>query len=240
MFCRNELLIGTQALGRLQASRVVIVGIGAVGAVAAEALARAGVGFIRAVDCDLVKESDFNRNILATRETLGTSKVEALRQRIEQIGLPCKIEAMNIFAAQETFEQIFSDGPEVLIDAIDSLNPKVALLEAAVARIPHVISCFGAANKLDPFKVRVALLKDTRVCPLARRVRKKIKDRDALERVICIYSEEQPQTRPVEKAIGEDTYARGRPRQAIGSLMCITALFGLVAAREAIRALCAK
>lgn len=240
LFIRNQILIGDEAMRKLEKAKVVVVGIGAVGSMAIEALVRSGIGFIRVVDFDIIRESNFNRHIYADIQSLGKKKVDAAKERIGLINKDCVVETLPLFADEESYEVIFKGDMDVMIDAIDSVGPKTKLLVSAVnANIPTIISCMGAANHLDPFSIRVSSLKETRVCPLARRIRKNIGDSAILSKITCIYSEEPPQSQPIEDG-EEEFYKRGRERKPLGSLMCITGMFGLLAARMAIKAICGK
>jgi tRNA A37 threonylcarbamoyladenosine dehydratase len=239
---RNKLLLGDDAVQRLARARVVVVGLGAVGSFAVEALVRAGVGWLRLVDFDEVRPSNLNRQLFAVRANIGKKKTEAAAERISAIQPSCVVQTLSLFADPNTFGAILADSPDVLIDAIDSVGPKAALLEAAVrAGIPSVISSMGAANRLDPMGARVAALPRTRNCPLARQIRRRIDDPAIAKRITCIYSEELPQAEPAPaESSDESALQRGRPRRVLGSLVCVTGVFGLVAAREAIRAICRK
>lgn len=171
-FSRVRLLIGKEKLARLHKSKVTVVGLGAVGAQAAEALARAGVGSFRLVDFDIIRPSNINRHIWATASTLGCSKAAVALERLKLINPGVKAEALELFAAQETLERIFDNEPDLVIDAIDSLNPKIQMLAECSRRGLRTISSMGAATRTDPSKIKVADLLQTRVCPLAARVRR--------------------------------------------------------------------
>lgn len=239
---RNKLLLGEKAIRRLAEARVVVVGLGAVGSFAVEALARAGVGWLRLVDFDEVRPSNLNRQLFAVRATIGRKKTEVAAERVTAIHPDCKVQALPVFADAQTFPHILGDLPHVLIDAIDSVGPKAALLEAAVkAGIPTVISSMGAANRLEPLCAQVAPLHKTRNCPLARQIRRRINDLAVAKRITCIFSEELPHAEPAPAEMSDEpAFERGRRRPVLGSLACVTGVFGLVAAREAIRAICGR
>ncbi len=239
---RNRLLLGDESLRRMAEATVAVVGLGAVGSFAVESLARAGVGRLRLVDFDEVRPSNLNRQLFALRGTMGQKKVDAAAARIMDVNPSCVVERLAVFADAQTFPKIFEGSPHVLIDAIDSVGPKAALLEAAVRMgIPSVISSMGAANRLDPLGVRVAPLHRTKNCPLARQIRRRVDDAAVARKILCVYSEELPQAEPAPAdASDESALQRGRPRRVLGSLACVTGVFGLVAAREAIRAICGR
>jgi tRNA A37 threonylcarbamoyladenosine dehydratase len=229
----------------LQRSFITIVGIGAVGGHVAEGLARAGVGRLRLVDFDIIQPSNINRQIMALESTLGQPKVEAAQGRIAAINPGCRVEALQLFADDASMEQILAPAPDILIDAIDSMNPKVQLLTAAHSRRIPVISSMGAALRSDPSLIRTGDLMDTRNCPLAKRLRQKLR-RTGIDRGIsCVYSteavtfhyDEQEEKPPTPDAPFAD---RGRKRRSLGSLPTLTGIFGLVIANAVILRLTGK
>ena len=174
-FLRVKRLLGEQGLERLQAARITVVGLGAVGGYAVEGLARAGVGSLRLVDFDTVQPTNINRQILALESTLGRLKADVAMERVREINPDCRAEALPLFAAEETLTQILEPAPDLLIDAIDSLNPKVQLLAGAYSRSIPVLSSMGAALRTDPAQIRCGDLFATRHCPLAKRLRKRLR-----------------------------------------------------------------
>ncbi len=241
-FARIERLLGAEGLARLQHSYVVIVGLGAVGGFAAEALARSGVGRLRLVDFDIFTPGNINRQICALSSTLGRKKVEVFAERILDINPDCIVEPMNVFAHTESFDNIFNDLPDLVIDAIDSFNPKVELLSYVQTRNIPVISSMGAALRRDPAKIAVDELTNTTCCPLAKLLRKHLRRRDAGTNITCVYSTETRSDIPLEAVAGESEsednyYDRGRKRRELGSLPTITGIFGLTIANKAIELL---
>jgi len=236
-FTRIIKLIGKEKFELLQQSSVTIVGLGAVGGHAMEALARAGIGHFRLIDFDNIQVTNINRQILALTTTLGKPKVEAARERILTINPNCTVEALEIFAAEETMEQILAPAPDLLIDAIDSLNPKIQVLAAAHSAAIPIISSMGAALRTDPTKIRYGDIFDTSNCPLARMVRKRLRRRDIGRGISCVYSTEKVDfeyqiAEPEENApLHAD---RGRTRNVLGSLPTLTGIFGLYIANQAI------
>ncbi|MBU9888640.1 MAG: tRNA threonylcarbamoyladenosine dehydratase [Candidatus Omnitrophica bacterium] len=235
-FCL-ELLLNKKKLERLHRSFVVVIGIGAVGGYAVEALARSGVGRFRLIDFDTIKITNFNRHILATESNLGKLKVEAARERIAQINPACRVEALNTFAAEETIERILEGGPDLVIDAIDSLNPKTQVLEACFKKKVPVISSMGAALKTELASVKAGDLFKTSGCPLARQLRSRLRRRGIEKGIFCVYSDAPVPKPEKEEALmnAEEDYPRGRRRQKMGSLSTVTGVFGLTVAHEAIR-----
>lgn len=238
-FSRVRQLFGDQALERLRDAHVLVAGLGAVGSYAVEGLARSGVGHLRIVDFDCVRTSNINRQLYALESTIGHSKVATARQRILDINPDCQVEAVNCFIDQTTAQQILTPVPDVLIDAIDSLGPKIELLAAGVgAGVGTVLSAMGAASRTDPSMIRVGDISETQACPLARFVRKRLKRRGIEKGIRCVYSME-PVPTSVERPAPEDHakqewFSRGRTRQPLGSFACLTGIFGLTIAREAI------
>lgn len=238
---RTELLLGAAAMEHLAAARVCVVGMGAVGSYAVEGLARSGVGWLRLVDFDDVKESNVNRQLFALQSTLGRAKVDVARERVLDINPGCAVDARRCFVAADVVEEIFADGVEVVVDAIDSLNPKVDLLEAGVRRGLIVYSALGAATRADLGAVDVDNLFRTKACPLGRLVRKRLRRRGICEGDIqCVYSKELRNPSAVVQRGEEDPeggwseYRRGRHRSVMGSLATVTGVFGLRLAHEVV------
>ena len=237
-FSRIQSFLGEERFQRLQHSFITIVGIGAVGGHVAEGLARAGIGRLRLVDFDTIHPSNINRQIMALDTTLGRPKVEVARERIAAINPRCRVEALQLFAGDDTLEQILTPAPDILVDAIDSMNPKVQLLTAAHTRHIPIISSMGAALRSDPTQIRIADLMDTKNCPLAKRLRQRIR-RAGIERGIsCVFSTEavsyhydEPEEQPDTDAPFGD---RGRQRRSLGSLPTLTGIFGLIIANSVI------
>lgn len=235
-------MVGDQGLDRLRGAFAVVVGLGAVGGYATEALARGGVGRLRLVDFDRIRPSNVNRQLLALESTLGLPKAQAARTRVLEINPDCRVEALELFAAPETLEAILCGPPDLVIDAIDSLRPKVELLAACIQRGIPVISSMGAALRTDPTRIRCGPLSATRYCPLARRVRKALRAKGLEPGIACIYSDEPTHARfvlPPEES-GEsdgDGSEGGTGRRVLGSLPTLTGIFGLFAANEALRLL---
>ncbi len=240
MLHRTELLLGPDSIKKLKAARVTVVGLGAVGSFAVEGLARAGVGHLSLVDFDEVRPTNINRQLYALHSTIGRSKADLAQARVLDINPDCHVDALRLFIGAENVGQVIDDRPDVLIDAIDGLTPKVTLLIAAVrGKIPNIISCMGAARRTNPSFIRAGDLLETQKCPLASKIRKRLRKENITTGIHCIYSVESPQGGSVEEAsaIEDEVVSRGRARKPLGSLGCLTGIFGLYAAREAIMAL---
>ncbi len=239
-FQRTAQLIGPEALAILAKSRVAVVGLGAVGSYAVEALARAGVGYLRLVDFDVIRLSNFNRQLYALEQNMNRQKTEIARERVLQINPDCVIETRCALVNAANAAEMFLPPVDVLVDAIDSVGPKTALLAAAhVAGCP-AISCMGAASRLEPELLRAADISETDICPLARFIRKRLRRHGIKKGIKCIFSIEpvNPSRLPFypEPAI----LPKGRVRQPIGSLSYMTGIFGLRAAHEALQILLRK
>lgn len=245
-FSRTIRLLGEERFNILQTRLVTIVGLGAVGGYVLEGLVRAGVCNLRLVDFDTIQPSNLNRQLLALEDTLGMNKAEAARQRALAINPDCRVEVLNIFAGEETLPTIFQPRPDLLIDAIDSLNPKTQLLHGAwLEKIP-TISSMGAALRTDPTFIRSGNIFETSNCPLARHLRKRLRrrgvDPQGSPEIFCVYSTEKvdfdynAENETISRAEAEPSpYAdRGRSRNVLGSLATITGIFGLTIANHAI------
>ena len=236
-FERLELLLGPAALPRLARARVVVAGLGAVGAAAAESLARSAVGHLVLVDFDEIRASNLNRHPFAFHSTLHQPKADTAARFLRDINPEAEITPLSLFLDAQTAPKLLAEHPcDVLIDAIDSLLPKTELLLAArAARVPFLLTCLGAARKLDPARFVAADLADSHTCPLARLLRKRLAKRGGPAGIRCIFSTETAvaPAEPVEPAA--DFYVRGRLRPPMGSLHAVTAAAGLRAARETLR-----
>lgn len=241
-FARTMRLLGEEKFRILQSQSVTVVGLGAVGGYVVEGLVRAGIQNLRIVDFDTIQPSNLNRQIIALETTVGLPKANVARDRVLAINSECKVEAMEVFAGEETLEQILSPKPDLLIDAIDSLNPKTQLLHQAYLEKIPTISSMGAALRTDPACIRSGDLFDTRSCPLAKHLRKRLRKRGVGTGISCVYSTEKidfdykgHDEVPGVPAIGETPFSdRGRRRNILGSLPTITGIFGLTIANMAI------
>lgn len=238
-FSRLEALLGKEKITRLATRSVTIVGIGAVGGYVAEGLARSGVGRLRLVDFDIVEPSNINRQLLALDSTVNRRKVDLAKERIYDINPKCCVETLPLFASDETMGEILSPAPDLIIDAIDSLNPKTLLLESAYKQNIPIISSMGAALRTDPSKIVYGDLFKSRGCPLARHLRKRLKRRGVDKNIQCVYSFEQVEFNynQDENDETEQESHQGRARNVLGSMPTIPGIFGLIIANQAILAL---
>lgn len=190
-FSRTAALLGDEALERLKASRVAVFGIGGVGGHAAEALARSGVGALDLIDHDTVSPSNLNRQIVALRSTVGRKKVEVMAERIADINPNVKVRIHDTFYLPETAHLFDFSAYDYVVDAIDTVTGKIALVEQAKAVGTPIICAMGAGNKTDPTAFRVADISQTKVCPLAKVMRVELRKRGITD-VKVVYSEEPP------------------------------------------------
>ena len=187
---RTAMLLGEQSVSSLSGKRVAVFGIGGVGSFCAEALARAGVGHLTLVDDDTVSESNLNRQLVALRSTVGMAKTEVMAQRIADINPDCIVTVLTKRYTEETKENFFALGFDYVADCIDSVACKTSLIETAFQRHIPIISAMGTGNKLDPSKFVITDLAKTSGCPLARVMRRELKQRGILHHTV-LYSTEQ-------------------------------------------------
>ena len=234
---RTELLLGLEAIKKLHNANITVIGLGAVGSHVVESLARCGVGTLRIVDFDEISESNFNRQLYAIEPNLGRLKTDAAFERIKQIDPGINVEVFNTLCHADTFDEVFENPTDVIVDAIDSLNPKVNILYEAVTRNIKIISCMGAGRKIDPSKITTGDISKTIMCPLAKFVRKRLRNRGIYKGIHCVYSTEKISKETVSDETEPNFYKSGRERKPIGSLPMITGIFGYIAALEAIKLL---
>ena len=190
-FDRTKRLLGKDAMMKLKSSHVAVFGIGGVGGHAAEALIRSGVGEITIVDSDEVAESNINRQLIATTKTIGRKKVEVMKEHLLEINPEVKIHVFDCFFLPETKALFDFSSYDYVIDAVDTVTAKIALVEACREVDVPIVSSMGAGNKLDPTKIEVTDIHKTTICPLARVMRKELKDR-RIKKLKVVYSTEQP------------------------------------------------
>ncbi|MDE7160544.1 MAG: tRNA threonylcarbamoyladenosine dehydratase [Muribaculaceae bacterium] len=236
---RSRRILGDDALGRLGNIRVILFGVGGVGSWCAESLVRSGVRHITIVDSDRVSPGNINRQLMATVETIGDVKVEALKRHLLTVAPAAEIDAVCATFSEETADEFALDSYDYIIDAIDSLKDKVTLIEVATRTRAKFFSSMGAALKMDPTRVGVAEFRNVKGCPLARALRQRFKKlgRWPSRKFLCVYSDELlPNLGPAPEITtpeSGDPYALtwdARKAQINGSLMHITALFGLTLA----------
>ncbi|QTH44036.1 tRNA threonylcarbamoyladenosine dehydratase [Cohnella sp. LGH] len=191
-FSRTELAIGPEGLETLKGSTVAVLGIGGVGGIAAEALARSGIGRIILIDKDVVDITNVNRQVHALTTTVGQPKAELMKERIKLINPECDAIALRMFYTEETYEELFKYSLDYVVDASDTIVYKVHLIKQCLERGIPVISSMGAANKMDPSRFQVADISKTTVDPIARVVRRKLREAGIKKGVKVVFSTEEP------------------------------------------------
>ena len=242
-FSRTALLLGDTGIERLAAARVAVFGVGGVGGYAVEALARSGVGALDLIDNDRVSLTNINRQILATHETVGRSKVEVARERVLAINPACAVKTYETFYLPETADRFDFSAYDYIIDAIDTVTGKITLVEQAKAANVPIISSMGAGNKMDPTAFRVTDIYKTSVCPLAKVMRNALKKRK-IKSLKVVYSKELPLTPIDDTTISCRTHCICPPgtarkctqrRQVPGSNAFVPSTVGLIIAGEVIK-----
>ena len=226
-FSRTEVLIGKERVEKLQNSKVAIFGIGGVGSYVVEGLARAGIGSFILIDKDVVDETNINRQIIATKKTIGIPKVEVARQRILDINPNAKIEIREEFFLPESID-FFDKKIDYVIDCVDTITAKIEIIVRAKKHNIPVISCMGTGNKLDPTKFEVEDIYKTSICPLAKVMRKELKQR-GIENLKVVYSKEEP--------IKTNLFDEETNKQIPGSISFVPSVAGLIIAGEVVKEL---
>ena len=234
-FLRTQMLLGTEALERLQKARVAVFGIGGVGGYTVEALARSGVGQLDLIDSDTVSISNINRQILATHSTVGMPKVEAAKKRILDINPNCTVRTHQVFYTPETADKFDFTQYDYIVDAIDTVTGKLQLVERAAETGTPIICCMGTGNKLDASAFEVEDISKTSMCPLARIMRKELSKR-GIKHLKGVYSREEALT---PTGWEEETAALGK-RQIPGSVAFVPGAAGLILAGEVIKDIAMK
>ena len=231
-FSRIEALIGGDAMEVLQKSKVAVFGVGGVGGFAVEALARSGVGAFDLIDNDTVSVSNLNRQIIATVDTIGKPKVEVMRDRILSINPAAKITTRQSFFLPENREEYDFSEYAYVVDAVDTVTAKIAIIQFSKEAGVPVISSMGTGNKLNPMELEVTDISKTSVCPLAKVMRKELKAR-GIKHLKVVYSKELP-LNPIEDDAFVSDEARSR-RATPGSVAFVPSVAGLILAGEVVK-----
>ena len=234
-FSRTGLLLGEEAVEKLQRARVAVFGLGGVGGYVVEALARAGVGQLDLIDRDTVSLSNLNRQILATHKTIGMDKTESARQRVLDINPDAVVRVHNLFYGPDTASCLDFSRFDYIVDAIDTVTAKLSMVEQARAAGTPIICCMGTGNKLDASAFQVADISKTSMCPLARVMRRELGKR-GIKHLKVVYSQEEALTPTGWEA---EAAAIGK-RQIPGSVSFVPGAAGLILAGEVIRDLIAR
>lgn len=242
-FSRSKLLLGQEGIDKLASSRVAVFGVGGVGGYTAEALARSGLGIIDLIDDDKVCLTNINRQVIATRKTIGQYKVDLMKERILEINPKAQVHTYKCFFMPDNAGEFDFTKYDYIVDAVDTVTAKIALVEKAKKENVPVISCMGAGNKLDPTGFEVEDIYKTSVCPLAKVMRKELKARQ-IKSLKVVYSKEMP-IKPIEEEENSckgkcicppDTIRKCSSKRAIpGSVSFVPAVAGLIIAGEVIK-----
>lgn len=228
---RSEMLLGAENMQKLHQCRVCVIGLGGVGSYATEALVRAGIGHFVLIDFDEVGITNLNRQIIALESTIGQAKTEVMKERILAINPQAEVICHQVFLDQENRPTLLQNC-DYYIDAIDSLGPKIGLLEHALHNKLKIITVMGAGNRIDPSQIKLGSLDKSINCPLARRARKALRRHGLKPDIPAVYSTELPllPTPNEDDSLDELTIKRGRQRQPIGSISYMPAMMGMMAA----------
>lgn len=242
-FSRTELLLGREGLEKLKQSKVAVFGVGGVGSFTVEGLVRAGVGKLVLIDDDCVCLTNINRQLHATRKTVGKPKVEVMKERILEINPQAQVTTFQKFYMPDTAHEMLADDYDYIVDAIDTVTGKIDLVMKAKEKNIPIISCMGAGNKLDPTRFEVTDVFNTSVCPLAKVMRKELKSR-GITSLKVVYSKESPLTPKETEGSNCATSCICPPgterkcttrRQIPGSVSFVPSVAGLIIAGEVIK-----
>ena len=222
---RTELLIGKDAIKKLENAKVVVYGIGGVGSFVAEGLARSGIGHLVLIDNDVISISNLNRQIHADTKTIGKRKVDVMKERILNINPNAKVDAYMANDIKDGEENIIDETFSYVIDAVDTISTKLKLVEKANEVNVPIIAAMGAGNKLDPTKFEVTDIYKTSVCPLAKVMRKELKKRN-IKKLKVVYSKEEP---------NKNNENNTQEKRVPGSISFVPSVMGLIIAGEVIK-----
>lgn len=232
-FLRTQMLLGKEAMEKLENSRVAVFGIGGVGGYVCEALIRSGVGKFELIDSDKVDITNINRQIIATTKTIGMYKTDVMKERMLDINPNAEITVRNCFFLPDNANEFPFENYDYIVDAVDTVSAKIGLvIEAQKKNIP-IISCMGAGNKLDGSQFKVSDIFKTKMCPLAKVMRTELKKR-GVKKLKVVYSEEKP-LKPIAGVL-QDNENKDTARRAIpGSVAFVPSVAGLIVAGEVVK-----
>lgn len=232
-FLRTQMLLGKEAMEKLENSRVAVFGIGGVGGYVCEALIRSGVGKFELIDSDKVDITNINRQIIATTKTIGMYKTDVMKERMLDINPDADITVRNCFFLPDNANGFPFENYDYIVDAVDTVSAKIGLVIEAQKRNIPIISCMGAGNKLDGSQFKVSDIFKTKMCPLAKVMRTELKKR-GVKKLKVVYSEEKP-LKPIAGVL-QDNENKGTARRAIpGSVAFVPSVAGLIVAGEVVK-----
>lgn len=227
---RTELILGEEKLARLNSSSVLVVGLGGVGAYAAEMICRAGVGRMTIVDGDIIAASNRNRQLPALKSTEGLAKAEVMGKRLKDINTAMELTVIQEYIKDERMKDILDTGFDYVVDAIDTLSPKIFLIHHSLERKFNVVSSMGAGGKFDPTMIRISDISETTDCPLARILRKRLHRLGIRDGFTAVYSPEAVDKSKILSSHGERNKA-----SVVGTISYMPAAFGIACASVVIR-----
>jgi tRNA A37 threonylcarbamoyladenosine dehydratase len=233
-FQRTHILLGDEGIARLARMHVFVAGLGGVGSYCADALARAGIGRLTLLDHDVVAPSNINRQLPALLSTVGEPKVRLMTHRVHDINPKCQVHAERTFLDTENIDELVPEDVDYVVDAIDSLACKVALVGESVKRGLKVASSMGAGNKLDPTRIKIADISKTEMCPLARQMRKRLQRHYNISKGVLTVFSDEPGSAPLPP---QPVDGPGRPRAVNGTISYMPPLFGLMLAGAVVQRL---
>jgi tRNA A37 threonylcarbamoyladenosine dehydratase len=229
-FSRSEMLLGSEGMQKLRSANVLVVGLGGVGSYAAEMLCRAGIGSMTIVDGDKIQPSNRNRQLLALKSTEGSSKADLMEMRLSDINPDIKLSVINEYIKDQRMTDILDAGFDYIVDAIDTLSPKILLIYHSVQRKYPLVSSMGAGGKYDPLRIRIGDISETTDCTLARILRKKLHRLGLRDGFKAVWSPETVDKIKIESATGEKNKA-----SIVGTISYMPAAFGIACASVVIR-----
>ena len=227
---RTSLLVGAKGLEKLNNAHVLIVGLGGVGSYAAEAIARSGIGNMTIIDGDVVDPTNRNRQLQALSSTHGMKKALLMGERIQLINPEIKLDVIDRFKNPDEMQLLLKNKFSYVIDAIDSISPKLYLIQTAYYNNQRIISSMGAGGKMDPTRIKVVDLAKTRICPMAYYVRKRLRYMNIYKGIKCVFSDEPAAKHSIMRTDGSNY-----KRSAYGTISYLPAAFGLTCASVVIR-----
>lgn len=227
---RTKILIGEEKLKILKNSKVAIFGIGGVGSFVVEGLARCGVGQLILIDNDVVSESNINRQIIATNSTIGKYKVDVIEERIGQINPNCLVKKYKNFILEDSIKEIPIGNCDYVVDAIDTITGKLAIIKESKLCGTKIISCMGTGNRLDPLSFRISDINETKICPVCKVMRKLLKQNN-IKNLKVLYSIENP----IKPQIINNQIEKNQRKQILGSISFVPSVAGMFIAGEVVK-----
>jgi tRNA A37 threonylcarbamoyladenosine dehydratase len=228
-FTRTNILLGDANIAKLAGKHILIAGVGGVGGYVVEAIARAGIGKITIIDNDVVDISNINRQLISNLDNIGKAKVDEFSQRIKLINPEVDLISLPIFIDENNLDELLSDKPDYVIDCIDTIESKLALIVYCLKHKLKIVSSMGAGNRIDVTKAKLADISKTQVCALARNIRLRLRKMGIKKGLTVVYSEEEPFAKPLANPAG------GRPTN--GTISYLPALFGIMLAGKVLQEL---